>query len=114
MREIITAAFIGVAILLFLASIPLKLRKVKPNWWYGLRTPTIVKNPDIWYPINQAAAQQAMVLAVLMVVVAMVTYYGFDALSFELITAINASFAVIGLSIITINGIVKARKLARK
>ena len=33
-------------------SLPLLLRRVPPNRVYGFRTPTTLRDPDIWYPAN--------------------------------------------------------------
>jgi hypothetical protein len=35
-----------------LFSIPLILRKVPPNRFYGFRTPATLSSPEIWYPVN--------------------------------------------------------------
>ena len=33
-------------------AIPLIMRKVPPNWWYGFRTRKTLSNRDIWYEAN--------------------------------------------------------------
>jgi len=45
---------IGIVGLLFIGlGIPLILRKVPPNHWYGFRLSKRVYEPDIWYPLNE-------------------------------------------------------------
>ncbi|MBV9851213.1 MAG: SdpI family protein [Armatimonadetes bacterium] len=44
------SVFVG---LLFVAvSIPLILRRVRPNPWYGFRTPKTLSSEHIWYEAN--------------------------------------------------------------
>ena len=111
MSETITLLFTGLATLLILLSLPLKFNKVKPNWLYGFRTPTTVSNPDVWYAINRKTANQTIILALVMIAVAVGLYY-YGALSDEWLIGINSALAFIGLTFITIKGILKARKLA--
>jgi uncharacterized membrane protein len=40
-------------IALILVSIPLILRKIAPNSWYGFRTPETLENPALWYAANE-------------------------------------------------------------
>ena len=55
--------------LLFVAlSVPLILRRVKPNAWYGFRTPKTMGSEDVWYAAN--AYSGALLLAVGMVTAA--------------------------------------------
>ena len=34
-------------------SIPLINRRIKPNPWYGFRTPKTLRSPEIWYLANE-------------------------------------------------------------
>ena len=43
-------------------AIPMILRKVPPNPWYGFRLPKTRRNPDIWYTANEYAGK-LMVIA---------------------------------------------------
>ena len=43
-------------------AIPMILRKVPPNPWYGFRWPKTRRNPDIWYTANEYAGK-LMVIA---------------------------------------------------
>lgn len=33
-------------------AIPLVLRKIRPNFWYGFRTPRTLADPELWYVAN--------------------------------------------------------------
>lgn len=43
---------IPVGILFIILSIPVILKMVKPNRWYGFRTPKTLSNERIWYRAN--------------------------------------------------------------
>jgi uncharacterized membrane protein len=46
------ALFIFSGVLLTVLSIPLILRKIKPNPFYGFRTPFTLSNETYWYEVN--------------------------------------------------------------
>jgi SdpI/YfhL protein family len=48
------ALFIGLPILVFLSAVPLTLRLVPPNRFYGHPTATTLSSLDAWYQINFA------------------------------------------------------------
>ena len=51
--------------LLFVAiSVPLIRQQVRPNRWYGFRTPKTLSSPEIWYPANRAAGIDLLVAGV--------------------------------------------------
>ena len=52
---VFTYAIMG---LLFVGlSIPLLLKKIPPNPWYGFRTRLTLGDPEIWYPVNALGAR---------------------------------------------------------
>jgi uncharacterized membrane protein len=46
------ALYIFLNALLIVIAIPMIQRKVKPNWFYGVRLPRTINNPGLWYEIN--------------------------------------------------------------
>jgi uncharacterized membrane protein len=46
-------------------SVPLILKKVRPNPLYGFRTPRTLSNPEIWYPANAFAGWAMLIGAVM-------------------------------------------------
>jgi hypothetical protein len=50
--ELIVSMYIGTGLLLCILSIPMILKKVKPNGLYGFRVKKTLENPDIWYAVN--------------------------------------------------------------
>jgi hypothetical protein len=59
-----TVALIICAVLAVI-SIPLALRWIRPNSFYGFRTPATLSDPDIWYPANAFAGWALLVSAAL-------------------------------------------------
>ena len=43
-------------------GVPMLLGKVKPNGWYGVRTPASLASDDAWYRINRAGGRWLIVL----------------------------------------------------
>lgn len=52
--------YIASGTLLVLLSIPMILRKVKPNYLYGVRIAKTLNNPEIWYATNAFAGRYLM------------------------------------------------------
>lgn len=50
---LIFANFLPLAALLILLGLPLTLRKIPPNSWYGVRTLLTLENREAWYDLNE-------------------------------------------------------------
>lgn len=48
--EIAVAA--GVGILFVALAIPMITRRLRPNWWYGVRTLRTLRDERVWYAVN--------------------------------------------------------------
>jgi uncharacterized membrane protein len=46
-----------VGLIIIGVSIPLIFAKIRPNPWYGFRTPKTLSNPEIWYKANRYMAK---------------------------------------------------------
>ena len=46
-------SFAGLGLLYMLLSIPMIMRRVKRNPWYGFRTPKTLSSDRIWYAANE-------------------------------------------------------------
>jgi uncharacterized membrane protein len=49
----ITTIYLSTALLLIGISIPMARRRVRPNPWYGFRTPKTLSDETIWYDANE-------------------------------------------------------------
>ena len=58
----VIAACIGAGVLLALLGIPLWLRRVPPNWFYGVRFPSTLADESVWYDINARGGRDLVVL----------------------------------------------------
>lgn len=70
MRALFLAAFTLSGGLLAALCIPLIQRKVKPNRWYGLRTPRTLADPEVWYPANEYAGRRMFLTGMSMIAAA--------------------------------------------
>lgn len=84
-------------------SIPMILGKVKPNWWYGFRTPKTLSDERIWYKANAYAGKLLLVIGLSWVVGAVVLRY-IPAIggSFELYNWAYLLLVIIGLILLLI------------
>jgi hypothetical protein len=64
----ITLLMVGVGLLLCALSLPLWLGKVKPNAYYGFRTPRVKLDPRVWYPVNRVAGRDLFLAGLAMAV----------------------------------------------
>lgn len=63
---------LGLALLIAVISVPLLLRKVPPNHWYGVRIPASFVSTENWYAINEFGAKRLLGLALALVIVGLV------------------------------------------
>ena len=63
---IFTFTFIGVVFVIL--GIPLLLKKVKPNWFYGFRTLTTVKNKDLWFKVNKQVGREFIIAGIIVII----------------------------------------------
>lgn len=62
-------------LLLTALSIPLVLRKVKPNHVYGFRVPATLANPELWYEVNAFAGKHLFVTGIVGFLAAIGLYF---------------------------------------
>jgi hypothetical protein len=67
MRILLFAYFFAAAVLIG-SSIPLIRGRIPPNPLYGLRTPSTLRHPEIWYPANTYAAWRLLWTGVVLMV----------------------------------------------
>ena len=67
--------FVATGLLLIGLSIPLMLRRVKPNWWYGFRVRKTLSDEQIWYESNAYAGKWLLMLGSIHTVVSFILYF---------------------------------------
>ena len=55
-------------------GIPLARRSIRPNLWYGFRTPKTLSSPDVWYAANHVAGIDLIVAGAAITVCALGLY----------------------------------------
>jgi uncharacterized membrane protein len=60
---------IWMALLMIAVAVPMAMRKVPPNGFYGFRTPKTMGDSRVWYDANQKAGINMIVAGVLALVV---------------------------------------------
>ncbi len=59
----VVLCFVG--LLFIVISVPLARGQVKPNRWYGVRTPATLRDADLWYAANRYGGQLLIVAGAL-------------------------------------------------
>ncbi|MBN2063158.1 MAG: SdpI family protein [Sedimentisphaerales bacterium] len=62
------ATFFFVGLLFIALALPLVLKKVPPNVWYGWRTPGAYESDDIWYAINSYTGRDFLVQGIIIII----------------------------------------------
>jgi len=66
--------FTAAGLLAACLGLPLMLRRIPPNRFYGFRTPATLRDPEIWYPANAFAGRLLLVWGILCALVAGFAY----------------------------------------
>jgi uncharacterized membrane protein len=65
----------GLPVLLGILALPLRLGKVRPNLYYGFRTPKTMSSPEIWYAANRFAGQWLLAASALTILINFSLWY---------------------------------------
>jgi hypothetical protein len=60
--------FFFTGLMLIGLAIPMILKKVPPNQWYGWRTPKAFRDEDTWYEINRYIGRDILYMGIIQVV----------------------------------------------
>ena len=108
---IIIISFIFVGAILILLGIPLLLGKIKPNWLYGFRLPSIVRNEDIWYKINKQVGRDLIIAGVVIIIGMFILLILKSYFTINQLIIISLLLVNIPLIIAIIRGLVLLKKL---
>lgn len=59
----VPGVFALMGLLLLVVHAPLAAGRIRPNPYYGFRTPRVRADERVWYPVNRLAGRTGMVLA---------------------------------------------------
>ncbi|CAG0937065.1 hypothetical protein TFLX_05971 [Thermoflexales bacterium] len=71
---LLALVFAGTGLVLAGIAIPLILRRVKPNYWYGFRTKRTLSDPKIWYEVNAYFGKRLLICGLSAAIGAAVLY----------------------------------------
>jgi hypothetical protein len=90
--------YVCFGLLLSALSVPMILRKVKPNGLYGFRIPATLRNPALWYDANAYAGKYLLATGGVFVLAAVALYFvpgiGLDVYALSCAGVILAGLAV--------------------
>ncbi len=66
----------GLGPLFVLICLPLALGKIPPNSVYGIRLPSIMEDPALWYPVNRGVGREMVYLGAAQSVIMLVLGLG--------------------------------------
>lgn len=66
--------YVGTSALLVLISLPLIMRKIKPNPFYGFRTRQTLEDPELWYSVNELFARHLLIAGLLQIFASIAFY----------------------------------------
>ena len=73
--EQILYMYLGMGLVLLLLSIPLLQGKIKRNYWYGFRLPSVFRSEEVWLEVNRYGAKGLLVTAVVFLIAAVGLYF---------------------------------------
>jgi uncharacterized membrane protein len=93
--------FASIGVLFVLLGLPLALRRIGPNWWYGVRVPETLNDVRLWYAANAYCGKHLAVAGTIIAVVAAAVYLipGVNGVWYTLLcaaTTLCASFSLVG------------------
>jgi uncharacterized membrane protein len=102
----------GLSVMLVLVSLPLLLRRIPPNAFYGLRVPATYADEWVWYEANALTGRDMVALGVLLTVLAL----ALPVLRLEggTPTLVWAAVAAVGSLVMTMVGWSRANRLLRQ
>ena len=67
-------SFVATGLFLIGLAIPMMLRRVKPNRWYGFRTPKTLSDDAIWYASNAYGGKLLLIFGIVHTIASLVLY----------------------------------------
>ena len=110
---ILLTLFVGSGLLMASLSVPLILRRIGPNPWYGFRVRQTLDDPAVWYPANAYAGRGLLALAAT-IVGAAIGLYGVPGIDLAVYASAIGAITLGGLLLILILIFRHLHKLTRE
>lgn len=111
--ETIFIIYLFVGILFMAISIPLIMRKVKINNWYGVRLPQTMKNKEIWYEVNKQSGKHLFAFGIVISLLS-ILFYLVEFFSSVVAFIIMTVLILIGTVLLVIKASSISTKLSKK
>ena len=98
-RELLLIVFVGAGLLLAGIAVPMILKVIPPNPFYGFRVPKTMNNPEIWYEINTYSGWWLFAAGLLEALSAAAVYILFPAFDKDLYATAQGVVMVILLAV---------------
>jgi uncharacterized membrane protein len=108
---IVMIVFLIAGVAEILQGIPLFLEKIKPNWLFGFRLPSTVKNKELWYKVNRYMGRGLIYAGIILVIGTLFVFIIDIGLSLFEKTMFLVILLAIPLSFVIIDGFIYLKKL---
>lgn len=95
--------------MLFAIGLPLARRRIKPNFWYGVRLGPTLKDESIWYDVNEKAGRELAVLGVCVVLLAALAPIASDSVLVN--SLVQTSVLLVGTVFVAVRSVGLARRM---
>ncbi len=96
--ERILYMYLVMGLVLVLLSIPLMNGKIKRNYWYGFRLPSVFRSEEVWLEVNRYGAKGLLATGILFLVASVVLYF-VPGISLEAYSLLCALIIAVGTTI---------------
>jgi hypothetical protein len=94
------AAFIISGLIFVSTSIPLVLRKIPPNSFYGVKVPKAYESPELWYKLNAKGGRIMIAYGAIMAAIGLILLFTGDRLGLRPVYLLIGLVALIAVSVI--------------
>jgi uncharacterized membrane protein len=102
----------GTGALLALVAVPMWMRRVPPNVWYGFRTARTLSNEQVWYTVNQTAGRDLFTAGMVTCIGAIILFFLKNRLPYGLAT-MNLVLLVASVGLATIHSIYALARISK-
>lgn len=104
--------FAASGLLVIAFGVPLMLRRVPPNGFYGLRVPATFKDEQVWYDANAASGRDLVLFGIAMMVTALIPpLLGWSGELYQLAWGMAVA---LGMIVLTMAGWARANRMLRE
>jgi uncharacterized membrane protein len=107
-----TLLFSAVGVLYIGLGIPLLLRRVPPNSWYGCRTQTTLSNEEIWYDVNRVTGRDLIITGIAVITSAVAVFMFRASVTPTLAAVFLLAVLVFGVALVVVNSVREQRRIA--